>query len=81
MGSIPILSGPEVVRVFELLGWSVARRRGSHIVMVKAEEIATLSYSLFASASAHLSRFPRIASRCSSGILESHGSKRLKVSP
>ena len=43
VGSIPILSGPEVVRVFELLGWSVARRRGNHIVMVKAGEIATLS--------------------------------------
>jgi predicted RNA binding protein YcfA (HicA-like mRNA interferase family) len=43
VGSIPLLSGHEVVRVFELLGWSVARRRGSHVVMVKEGEIATLS--------------------------------------
>ena len=35
MGSIPVLSGQEVVRVFELFGWSVARRRGSHIVMAE----------------------------------------------
>lgn len=43
MGNLPLLSGHEVVRVFESLGWSVARRRGSHIVVVKEGEIATLS--------------------------------------
>ena len=43
MGNIPVLSGDEVVRVFERLGWHVARRRGSHIVMIKEGEIATLS--------------------------------------
>jgi predicted RNA binding protein YcfA (HicA-like mRNA interferase family) len=43
VGNIPVLSGIEVVRVFETLGWHVARRRGSHIVMVKEGEIATLS--------------------------------------
>ncbi len=43
MSSIPVLSGNEVVRVFETLGWHIARRRGSHIVMVKEGEIATLS--------------------------------------
>lgn len=43
MGIIPLLSGHEVVRVFEVLGWSVARQRGSHIIMVKDGEIATLS--------------------------------------
>ena len=41
--SLPVLSGREVVRVFEALGWQVARQRGSHIVMVKEEEMATLS--------------------------------------
>ena len=43
MGNIPILSGSEVVRVFESLGWHVARRRGSHMVMIKEGEMATLS--------------------------------------
>jgi len=43
MASLPALSGQEVVRVFKSLGWSVARQRGSHIVMTKQGEIATLS--------------------------------------
>jgi predicted RNA binding protein YcfA (HicA-like mRNA interferase family) len=43
VGTFPVLSGQEVVRVFESLGWSVARQRGSHVVMVKEGEIATLS--------------------------------------
>jgi predicted RNA binding protein YcfA (HicA-like mRNA interferase family) len=40
---VPPLSGQEVVKVFQSLGWTVARRRGSHIVMVKENHIATLS--------------------------------------
>lgn len=40
---LPVLNGPEVVRAFEKLGWSVARQRGNHIIMVKAGERATLS--------------------------------------
>ena len=43
MGIFPVLSGQEVVRVFESLGWSVARQRGSHVIMVKDGEMATLS--------------------------------------
>ena len=43
MGAVPSLSGRDVVRVFESLGWSVARQRGSHVIMVKEGEIATLS--------------------------------------
>lgn len=43
MAAIPLLSGQEVVRVFGSFGWSVARRRGSHIVMTKENEIVTLS--------------------------------------
>jgi predicted RNA binding protein YcfA (HicA-like mRNA interferase family) len=38
-----LLSGREVVSIFETFGWQVARQRGSHIVMIKAGEIATLS--------------------------------------
>ena len=43
MPALPILSGRKVVRVFERLGWQIARQRGSHIIMVKEGEIATLS--------------------------------------
>lgn len=43
MASVPLLSGQEVVRVFISCGWSVARQRGSHIIMTKDGEIATLS--------------------------------------
>jgi predicted RNA binding protein YcfA (HicA-like mRNA interferase family) len=43
MPALPVLSGRKVVRAFEGLGWQVARQRGSHIIMVKDGEIATLS--------------------------------------
>jgi len=43
MAALPVLSGQEVVRVFDSFGWSVARQRGSHIVMTKENEIVTLS--------------------------------------
>jgi predicted RNA binding protein YcfA (HicA-like mRNA interferase family) len=43
MASLPVLSGREVVRVFESFGWSVARQRSSHIIMTKEGEIVTLS--------------------------------------
>lgn len=43
MASVPVLSGREVVRVFERLGWQVARQSASHIIMVKGGETATLS--------------------------------------
>ncbi|MBF0258733.1 MAG: type II toxin-antitoxin system HicA family toxin [Desulfamplus sp.] len=41
--SLPVLSGRETVRVFESLGWRVARQNGSHIIMVREGSIATLS--------------------------------------
>lgn len=43
MPSLPVLSGRKAVRAFERLGWRVARQRGSHIIMIKEGEIATLS--------------------------------------
>jgi len=43
MEKLPILSGRKVVKVFERLGWEVARQRGSHIILVKGGHIATLS--------------------------------------
>ncbi len=43
MPTLPVLSGRKTVRVFEKLGWQIARQRGSHIIMVKAGENVTLS--------------------------------------
>lgn len=43
MAPVPLLRPHEVVRAFERLGWAVARRRGSHIVMTREGHIATLS--------------------------------------
>jgi len=43
MASLPILSGRAVVSAFRKLGWTVARQRGSHIVLVKPGHPATLS--------------------------------------
>ena len=43
MPKLPILSGREIVKIFERLGWEVARQRGSHIILVKEGHIATLS--------------------------------------
>lgn len=43
MPALPVLSGRKVVRVFEHLGWQMARQRGSHIIMVNESEIASLS--------------------------------------
>ena len=43
MPSLPALSGRKTVRIFESFGWQVARQRGSHIIMTKDGEIATLS--------------------------------------
>jgi predicted RNA binding protein YcfA (HicA-like mRNA interferase family) len=44
MGSVlPVLSGREVVSVFESFGWEFARQSSSHMILVKAGEIATLS--------------------------------------
>ncbi|AGA91301.1 putative periplasmic or secreted lipoprotein [Thioflavicoccus mobilis 8321] len=43
MPPLPKLSGREAVRVFERLGWTVARQKGSHITLAKDNNIATLS--------------------------------------
>jgi predicted RNA binding protein YcfA (HicA-like mRNA interferase family) len=43
VASLPVLSGQEVVRVFESFGWSIARQKSSHIIMTKECEAATLS--------------------------------------
>ena len=43
MARLPVLSGREVVRTFESLGWRKARQTGSHIVLVKDDHLASLS--------------------------------------
>jgi predicted RNA binding protein YcfA (HicA-like mRNA interferase family) len=43
MPSLPVLSGKEVVAVFEKFGWQFIRQSGSHLILVKDGEIATLS--------------------------------------
>ena len=43
MARLPVLSGAEAVKVFQKSGWSVDRRRGSHVILVKDGHPATLS--------------------------------------
>ncbi len=43
MAALPVLSGRDVVRAFCNGGWRTARQRGSHIILVKAGSITTLS--------------------------------------
>lgn len=43
MAQLPALSGKEVVKTFEKLGWQFVRQSGSHMVLIKDGEIASLS--------------------------------------
>ena len=43
MAQLPNLSGMEVVKAFEKLDWEFSRQSGSHIVMTKEGEMASLS--------------------------------------
>ncbi len=43
MPPLPTLSGRDVVKIFAKAGWEKARQRGSHIILVKAGHIASLS--------------------------------------
>ena len=43
MPALPVVSGAEAVRRFERTGWSVVRRKGSHVMMTHPEVRATLS--------------------------------------
>lgn len=43
MPAVPVLKPREVVKAFEKLGWEVARKKGSHIIMTREGHIATLS--------------------------------------
>ncbi len=43
MPALPLLRPRDIVRALERLGWTVARQRGSHIILTKEGHIATLS--------------------------------------
>ena len=43
MARLPRLSGREVVRIFESLGWEKVRQSSSHIILVREGHQATLS--------------------------------------
>lgn len=43
MSSVPSLKAKDVIKAFQHMGWIVARQKGSHIIMVKEGEIASLS--------------------------------------
>lgn len=43
MSTLLKLSGREVTKVFEKFGWRIVRQRGSHMIMIKDEQIVTLS--------------------------------------
>jgi predicted RNA binding protein YcfA (HicA-like mRNA interferase family) len=43
MPKLPVLSGAQAVKAFESAGWRRDRQHGSHLVMLKSGEIASLS--------------------------------------
>jgi len=43
MAKLPTVSGRDAVRAFESLGWEFARQSGSHLILVRVGEIASLS--------------------------------------
>ena len=43
MPKLPVVSGPDAVKAFQRAGWRKDRQRGSHVVLLKAGEIASLS--------------------------------------
>ncbi|MCD6217093.1 type II toxin-antitoxin system HicA family toxin [bacterium] len=43
MPKLPVISGSDAVKAFERGGWRVDRQRGSHVIMLKSGNIASLS--------------------------------------
>ena len=43
MPKLPVISGSQAVKAFQRAGWRVDRQRGSHVVLLKAGHIASLS--------------------------------------
>jgi predicted RNA binding protein YcfA (HicA-like mRNA interferase family) len=43
MATLPSISGERVVRVFQKAGWSKDRQHGSHVILIKQGNMASLS--------------------------------------
>ena len=43
MPAVPVVSGREAVRAFQQFGWEFDRQRASHIILVKAGSMVSLS--------------------------------------
>ena len=43
MPVLPVLSGNEVLRKLERLGWTFVRQAGSHMILIKAGSFVTIS--------------------------------------
>ena len=43
MAGLPSVSGERAVRVFEKAGWVIDRQRGSHVILIKPGNPASLS--------------------------------------
>lgn len=43
MSKLPVLSGRKLVRILERLGFTLARQRGSHLILFRAEPPTTLT--------------------------------------
>ena len=43
MAKLPVMSGADAVKAFARAGWRNDRQRGSHVIMLKAGHIASLS--------------------------------------
>lgn len=43
MATLPTLNGREIINIFAKDGWQMVRQRGSHMILVKEGQMATLS--------------------------------------
>ena len=43
MARLPLISGAEAVKAFGRAGWRTDRQRGSHVILLKQGQIASLS--------------------------------------
>ena len=46
MARLPVISGAEAIKAFHRAGWRAVRQSGSHVVLTKEGEDATLSVPL-----------------------------------
>jgi predicted RNA binding protein YcfA (HicA-like mRNA interferase family) len=46
MKKLPVISGNQAIQAFEKAGWTIARQKGSHVVLIKEGRKANLSVPL-----------------------------------